>query len=149
MKQFFKNSRSIILLSFVLMLTACSNEAQQKQNTTAASTLTTATHAIANLNPDDFAQQIQKGGQLIDVRSPDELAEMGQIAKAQNIDYQAADFIQKIGALNKNEPVMVYCATGGRSSETANKKKKMGFTQIYNLEGGFEAWQQANMSVQK
>ena len=44
MKQFFKNSRSIILLSFVLMLTACSNEAQQKQNTTAASTLTIYLH---------------------------------------------------------------------------------------------------------
>ena len=71
MKQFFKNSRSIILLSFVLMLTACSNESQQKQNTTAASTLTTATHANANLNPATFAQQIQKGWQLISVLLPE------------------------------------------------------------------------------
>ena len=49
----------------------------------------------------------------------------------------------------KEKPVIVYCATNNRSSVAVAKLKKHGFTQVYSLNGGFAAWQQAGLPVQK
>lgn len=49
----------------------------------------------------------------------------------------------------KNKPVIVYCATGNRSSAAAAALKKHGFSNVVNLSGGFAAWQQAGLPVQK
>ncbi len=49
----------------------------------------------------------------------------------------------------KAKPVIVYCATGSRSSTAANALRKHGFTNVVNLSGGFSAWQQAGLPVQK
>ena len=49
----------------------------------------------------------------------------------------------------KGKPVIVYCATGNRSSAAAAALKKHGFSNVVNLSGGFAAWQQAGLPVQK
>ena len=49
----------------------------------------------------------------------------------------------------KDKPVIVYCATGNRSSTAAAVMRKRGFTSVFNLSGGFAAWQQAGLPVQK
>ena len=49
----------------------------------------------------------------------------------------------------KDKPVIVYCATGNRSSAAVVTLKKHGFTNVVNLSGGFAAWQQAGLPVQK
>ena len=49
----------------------------------------------------------------------------------------------------KDKPVIVYCATGNRSSTAAAVMRKRGFSQVFNLSGGFAAWQQAGLPVQK
>jgi rhodanese-related sulfurtransferase len=49
----------------------------------------------------------------------------------------------------KDKPVIVYCATGNRSSVAAAALRKRGFTNVVNLSGGFAAWQQAGLPVQK
>ena len=49
----------------------------------------------------------------------------------------------------KDKPVIVYCATGNRSSAAAGALRKGGFNQVFNLSGGFAAWQQAGLPVQK
>ena len=49
----------------------------------------------------------------------------------------------------KDKPVIVYCATGNRSSAAAAALRKSGFSQVFNLSGGFAAWQQAGLPVQK
>ena len=45
--------------------------------------------------------------------------------------------------------MIVYCATGNRSSTAAAVMRKRGFTSVFNLSGGFAAWQQAGLPVQK
>ncbi len=49
----------------------------------------------------------------------------------------------------KDKPVIVYCATGNRSSAAAALMRKHGFSSVFNLSGGFAAWQQAGLPVQK
>lgn len=49
----------------------------------------------------------------------------------------------------KDKPVIVYCATGNRSSAAVATLKKHGFSNVVNLSGGFAAWQQAGLPVQK
>ena len=80
---------------------------------------------------------------LIDVREPDERAEfniggtflpLGQILSVQ---------IDEIDHL-KNEPVICYCRSGKRSLQACMMLETMGFTNVYNLEGGILAWQSVN-----
>jgi rhodanese-related sulfurtransferase len=49
----------------------------------------------------------------------------------------------------KNKPVIVYCASGNRSSAAAAALRKSGFSNVLNLSGGFAAWQQAGLPVEK
>lgn len=92
--------------------------------------------------------QTDKTVQLVDVRTPGEFAE-GHIEGAVNYDFYAADFAQKIAKLDKNRPVMVYCAAGGRSASAANQFKKLGFAKTYDLRDGIVAWKKAGKKTVK
>ncbi len=80
-----------------------------------------------------------KNVQLIDVRTPAEVA-AGAIPGAVNIDFYDDQFEKKIGALDPNRPIMVYCKSGGRSGKSAQALKKMGCKEVYDLAGGYTAW---------
>jgi rhodanese-related sulfurtransferase len=77
--------------------------------------------------------------QLIDVRTSEEYSK-GFIGEAQNIDYNSIDFVNQISKLNKDKPVLLYCAMGGRSSKASKVFKSQGFKKIYDLKGGFLSW---------
>lgn len=49
----------------------------------------------------------------------------------------------------KDKAVIVYCATGSRSNAVVAALRKRGFSNVFNLSGGFAAWQQAGLPVQK
>ena len=80
-----------------------------------------------------------KEAQLIDVRTSGEYTG-GHIANAKNIDFNSANFKTNIAKLDKNKPVLVYCQAGGRSGKAAAMMKEMGFTKVYDLEGGYGNW---------
>ena len=80
--------------------------------------------------------------QLVDVRTSGEFA-AEHIDNAQNINWNSDDFDAKIQKLDKNQPVFVYCKMGGRSAKASQKMNQLGFTKIYNLEGGFLKWSSA------
>lgn len=82
--------------------------------------------------------------QLIDVRTPGEFAQ-GHIANAKNVDINSSDFQQKASKFDKNKAVLLYCLSGGRSSNAMNVLSSMGFKEIYNLSGGMMRWRAANM----
>ncbi|NAY91373.1 rhodanese-like domain-containing protein [Muricauda sp. JGD-17] len=78
--------------------------------------------------------------QLVDVRTPREFRS-GHINNAKNIDFfQGASFNDAFSKMNKTQPVYLYCQSGNRSQKAARKLVKMGFTQIYDLKGGYRAW---------
>ncbi|MDA0864466.1 MAG: rhodanese-like domain-containing protein [Bacteroidetes bacterium] len=97
--------------------------------------------AISVLNKNQFAEAIQgKEVVLVDVRTPEEYAE-GFIQGAINIDYfDQQSFIKQISALDKKEPVYLYCRSGNRSMKAARQLVTLGFEKVYDLAGGYMAW---------
>lgn len=88
----------------------------------------------------EFSKLMKKSGvQLIDVRTSREFSN-GFIADAKNIDYNGDSFEKKIKKLDKNKPVLVYCAAGGRSENAAELLKEWGFKEVYDLIGGYNGW---------
>ncbi|MFN5324311.1 MAG: rhodanese-like domain-containing protein [Bacteroidota bacterium] len=88
----------------------------------------------------EFAKLIETGkGTLLDVRTPGEIAK-GSIKGSVNLDFFDDNFETKLEQLDKKKPVYVYCASGGRSSDAMEMMKKKGFVEVYNLSGGYNAW---------
>lgn len=77
--------------------------------------------------------------QLVDVRTPEEFAD-GFIKGAKNINVNDANFETEIQKLDKTKPVYIYCRSGARSQTAATKMVELGFTEIYDLEGGYMNW---------
>jgi rhodanese-related sulfurtransferase len=100
------------------------------------------------LNPNDFEILIKsdKSVQLVDVRTPQEVAQ-GHLPNALNINIADADFQAKMGKLDKSKPIAVYCGVGGRSGRAAKMLSEMGFKKIYDLEGGLKAWNAAGKAT--
>ncbi|HRN93250.1 MAG: thioredoxin domain-containing protein [Chitinophagales bacterium] len=116
----------------LLLLVACGNSGQK----------------VNNLSANDFEKQISTAGiQLVDVRTPQEFAER-HIANAENIDINQSNFKELLSELDKDEPLYLYCLSGGRSSSAAQIAIAEGFKNVYNLEGGILSWTNAGMPVQ-
>ena len=93
------------------------------------------------LSIDDFEKKYAEipTAQLVDVRTSGEYGG-GHLPKAQNIDYKSADFTTKIQTLDKSKPVFLYCLSGGRSGEAMTILKQNGFSEVYNMGGGYLKW---------
>jgi rhodanese-related sulfurtransferase len=50
---------------------------------------------------------------------------------------------------HKAKPVIVHCGDGNRSSSGAAVLRKLGFGNVVNLTGGYAAWLQAGLPVEK
>ena len=84
--------------------------------------------------------------QLVDVRTSEEYA-VSHLKNAQNICVTNDDFKKKVAGLDKEKPVYVYCKKGGRSAEAAIILKEMGFTKVYDLQGGITSWQDEGLET--
>lgn len=96
---------------------------------------------IKILTASDFKQAIENNEvQLVDVRTDKEFDD-GAIEDALNIDFfQQEIFNNEFSKLDKELPVYLYCRSGNRSQQAANKLKAMGFKEIYDLQGGYMGW---------
>ena len=103
-----------------------------------------------NVSPDEAEKLLKDNPQVVvlDVRTPEEFAR-GHIAGAKNVDFKAADFAEKIGALDKGKTYLVHCAAGGRSSQTLAAMQGKNFAALYHLNEGFKAWEKAGKPVEK
>jgi len=98
------------------------------------------------LDPKTFAGKLSAnaGATLIDVRTPKEFSK-GHIEHALNYNWNGDDFDKQIETLDKTKPVFVYCLSGGRSGEAAEKMRNSGFKEVYELSGGMMEWRNASM----
>jgi len=89
------------------------------------------------INRDDAA--------VIDVRDPGEY-QAGHILGAKNTPL---DRLEGADLKRKDRPVIVYCESGDRATKAAAILKKQGFERAVCLAGGFGAWKQAGLPVEK
>lgn len=76
--------------------------------------------------------------ELLDVRTPEERA-MAAIPGAVLLNEEEAARIQ---ALPKNTKLILHCHHGGRSQQAAEQFVSLGFSQVFNVVGGIDAWSQ-------
>ena len=75
---------------------------------------------------------------LLDVRQPAEYEE-AHIPGAKLVPLP--ELHHSIEELEREKPVIVHCAVGGRSRVAAQLLSGLGFKEVYNLKGGIRAWQ--------
>jgi rhodanese-related sulfurtransferase len=125
-----KNSKRLIPLYFflTLFLLGCSTNSNS-QNT------------VKDINQAEM-QTLMKDSNVvvIDVRTPEEIAE-GYIQGADKfINYNGSSFDAEIAMLDKSKSYVIYCRSGGRSAKASEQMMNSGFTQVYNLLGGISNW---------
>lgn len=89
----------------------------------------------------------QRDALLVDVREPNEY-EQGRLPKAVHIPLSQLKNRAAELARHKARPVVAYCAMGNRSRMAGSALAKAGFSEIYNLQGGFRAWKDAGLPVE-
>ncbi|MFC2948192.1 rhodanese-like domain-containing protein [Virgibacillus sediminis] len=88
------------------------------------------------LTEEQFKENYRKA-QLIDVREPQEF-DRGHILGARNIP--VTQLRQRLVEIRKDKPVYLYCQGGSRSARAAQILHKKGYSQLYQLKGGFKKW---------
>jgi rhodanese-related sulfurtransferase len=96
---------------------------------------------IAILDRDTYAEAVTgKKVQLVDVRTANEFRG-GHIKNAINIDFfNTGNFTKAFEKMDKLKPLYLYCRSGARSQKAARRLVAMGFSQIYDLKGGYMRW---------
>ncbi len=94
--------------------------------------------AVKQITPKELETLVKTGkvSEIYDVRTPKE-RETAKIAGTKLLDDAAMAAIEK---LPKETPLAFHCHHGGRSKAAAEHFLKQGFTTVYNLAGGIDAW---------
>ena len=116
-----------IILS-ALMLTSCAGTSNNQTNTYRQITADEA--AIMMAQETDYI--------ILDVRRPDEFA-AGHIPNAINVPNETIGTAEISELPDKDQLIMVYCRSGRRSKEAADKLVKLGYTNIVEF-GGILDW---------
>ena len=101
------------------------------------------------LNPQEFMIQLnlEQNEVLLDVRSFDEFKKerLPNSLLASN----SGQLFSILDTLDIEQPVFIYCEEENRSAVACNYAHKMGFEQIYMLEGGIVNWKKHNLKVDR
>lgn len=105
--------------------------------------------AFKSLSVDEFARLIaQPEMQLVDVRTVAEYSE-AHIPGSININVLDETFEAVADSmLQAEKPVALYCRSGKRSKKAAAILSKKGYT-VYELDKGFNGWQEAEKEMEK
>jgi rhodanese-related sulfurtransferase len=88
---------------------------------------------------------MNQGALVLDVRDPAEFA-MGHVANSRNIP--SLEVAQRLAELPERKPVIVLGHTGA-AARVAGVLRKAGRSDVFCLEGGVQAWQQAGLPLFK
>ncbi len=143
-------------LAAILLLGLAACGGSEKDNPAPAPTATSA-EATAAQNPATYVtldvraayEQVSasEDAQFVDVRQPDEWAATGVPAGARLISL--AQLEQRAPAeLARDKPVYVICNSGNRSRVAAEALIRLGYSHVYNVDGGIQAWLQAGLPVE-
>lgn len=100
----------------------------------------------ASADVKQVASSQAQGVYLLDVREPDEFAEVHAKGAVLIPLGQLSSRLGEI-AQYKNKPIAVICRSGRRSAQGVEILRKAGFTQVSNVSGGTSAWVDAGLPV--
>jgi len=107
----------------------------------------TSNEATKKVDPVEFSEVIAEPGVIIlDVRTPEEF-NAGHIENAININVADSNFSSEVSKLDKNATVAVYCRSANRSAVATKEMAELGFTDMYDMQGGILEWEAAGGQV--
>ncbi|MFZ5676680.1 MAG: rhodanese-like domain-containing protein [Pseudomonadota bacterium] len=112
-----------------------------------------ANEAVPKISADEARKLMAKDALVVDVRDGTEVAKTGKLKGAVHvsrgmIEFRAdADTPYHDPQFRKDRPVILYCASGGRSALAGKVLKDMGYTNVHNL-GGFKDAADAGLEVE-
>ena len=116
--------------------------------------LEAANEAVPRVTPDEARRLMAEDNALVvDVRDGTEVAKTGKIKGALAvsrgmIEFKAdADTPYHDAAFRKDRPVVLYCASGGRSALAGKTLRDMGYERVHNL-GGFKEATEAGLETE-
>lgn len=97
-----------------------------------------------------YRQTLESGAKplLIDVREDSEW-HAGHAAGAIHVGKGVIERDIETLVPDKNTPMVLYCGGGFRSAIAADALQKMGYTNAVSLDGGWRAYQQSGMPIEK
>ncbi|MCA9071804.1 MAG: rhodanese-like domain-containing protein [Planctomycetaceae bacterium] len=103
-----------------------------------------------SISVQELDRRLKEGnGTLIDVRTPVEFREV-HAEPAKNVPLDRLDpraTMEKHG--NSEEPLYIICRSGNRSSKACEAFRSAGYSNVINVEGGTQAWEQAGLPVKR
>lgn len=125
--------RIFTIIIGALLLISCNGQAQSGNSKSKV------------IGPKEFQAEMKQEEDyyLIDVRTPEEY-NAGTIEGATNLNIYDDNFNAELDKLDKEKPVFVFCAVGGRSGQAAKILAQKGFKEIIDLKGGYKAWSKTN-----
>lgn len=96
----------------------------------------------------EATQLINQNAVIVDVRSADEFNRSSLIG-ARNIPVDELASRHGELARYKNRAILLVCQTGARSGRAVADLTKEGYTEVYNLAGGVNAWEIASLPLAK
>ena len=124
----------------VAALVGCAVSSKSSASTSATSTTSASSAAYRQISQQDAQSMMQSesGYVIVDVRRVDEFAS-GHIPGAINIPNESIDKTQPAELPDLDQLIMVYCRSGRRSKQAAQKLADMGYTNIVEF-GGINTW---------
>jgi len=117
---------------------------------TAHDLVTAAKTRVLEISLADAEQAIREASVLVDVREADEFA-AGHLPGAVHISRGLLEFrFSGMPALQPRDiKVVLYCKTSGRAALAGAVLQDMGYLNVQNIAGGYDAWVAAGMPVAK
>jgi len=102
---------------------------------------------ISEISVGDAAKRQADGALLVDVREADEFAK-GHAKGAVGLSKGVLELKIEAMAPDDSTPILCYCGGGSRSALAAESLKRMGYTDVASVVGGFKAWQEAGLPTE-
>ncbi|WP_396903538.1 rhodanese-like domain-containing protein [Mycolicibacterium phlei] len=121
---------------------------------TAKDLVAAANTVVPKISPERARELIAAGALVVDVREGPELEQTGKVAGALHVPRGMLEFRADPESpyyddhFVRDKPVIVYCASGGRSALSGQALKELGYQQVYNL-GAFGDWADSGGPVEK
>ena len=114
--------------------------------TTLQQMMDAANAVVPRITPAEAREMMAQGHALVvDVRDAPEVEQSGKVAGALHVSRGMLEFRADPASpyhnetFDKERPVIVYCASGGRSALSGKMLKDLGYGRVYNL-GAFKDW---------
>jgi hypothetical protein len=127
-----KKNYSLIIVLLVWFFTACSGQSSSNI-----------------LSPKQLSDKLAttKNITLMDVRTPSEFSE-GHIKGATNVDWNGGNFENILSKYDRTKTYFLYCKSGHRAGLAAEWMRSHGFKNVFELNGGINAWQSDGLPIE-